>query len=172
MILAALLLAQAAAPLSETDLQGHVAAGDMLCSNPDSATMTCSAIDSFSSGIGDTLTNTGEILLVPGQTATLRVTSIMHIEGDAFCGVMNAEDMEKAQVSVGGVPLSPAQNSKVLSGIIERLKPMVGHKVCETVRLEDGRLMKYGKIEGIDVTPPGKPVSWIVAADGYRVAPH
>jgi hypothetical protein len=49
---------------------------------------------------------------------------------------------------------------------------MAGRKVCEGLQVEDGQLVKYGQVERVDLKLPGKPVSWISPADGYRVAPR
>ncbi len=73
---------------------------------------------------------------------------------------------------MNGTLFPPDRNGAALSKLIERLKPMAGREACEVLRIQDGELRKYGQVERVDLNLPGKPVSWINPADGYRVAPR
>jgi hypothetical protein len=169
---AILLLAAATSVPSQTDVIAQVRAGKMLCSNPDPAKKTCSTIDTYAVGENGAFINTGEILFSADQQLTLETSSIVQIEKGTICGVMALADLQKGKIRFNGTLLPPDRNALVLDKIIERLSPLAGRKACEALRVEDGQLMKYGQVEGIDINLPGKPVSWITAADGYKVAPR
>lgn len=167
-----LLLAGSAGSASPTDILAHGRAGEMLCANPDVATKTCTNIDSYAVHGKGTLTNTGEVLFAPGQPVTLETTSLVSIENGAVCGVMQLTDLEAGKVRVNGELLPDDRNAAAVAKIVEKLKPLAGHKVCEVLRVEDGKLMKYGRMEGVDMPMPGEPVAWITSEEDYRVAPH
>ena len=80
--------------------------------------------------------------------------------------------MQKGKLRMNGTLLPSDRNEAVLNKLLEKLKPMAGRKACEALRVEDGQLRKFGQVERIDLKLPGKPVSWISAAEGYKVAPR
>ena len=80
--------------------------------------------------------------------------------------------MQKGRLRMNGTLFPPDRNEAALKMLIERLKPMAGREACEVLRIEDGELKKFGQVERVDLNLPGKPVSWINPADGYRVAPR
>lgn len=168
MIIASLMLAAATAP-SDTAVLAQLRAGKMLCSNPDPATKTCSAIASYAAAKNGAYVETSEILLPAGQPLTLELSAVAQVKGSEICGVMSEADLAKGVVRINGSPLPPDRNAAVLNKLSEKLKPMVGRQVCEELRIKDGRLMKYGQAEGVDINLPGKPVRWISARDGYKV---
>lgn len=169
MIILSLMFA-AATPVSPgTAILSQLNEGRMLCSNPDAATKTCSSIASYAASKDGTFVETSEILLPAGQPLTLELSAPAEIKGSLVCGVMSEADLQKGRVRINGSPLPPDQNAAVLSKLSEKLRPMVGRQVCEELRVEDGRLMKYGQAERVDIHLPGKPVQWISKADGYRV---
>lgn len=172
MFIALLLLAATSSGAPETDVVAQVRAGKMLCSNPDTATKTCSTIASYTRREDGTFVEKGEVLISPDQPITLGMSMVVRVDGDAICGTMELTDLQKAAVRVDGMPLPPDRNEAALSKLIEKLKPMAGRKVCEGLQVEDGQLMKYGQVERVDLKLPGKPVSWISPAEGYRVAPR
>src|SRR5690349_13412780 len=130
MIVASLALA-AATPASDTAILAQLNAGKMLCSNPSAATRTCSAIASYAADKGGNFVETTEILLPVGQPLTLQLSAIAHINGSTICGKLNETDLQKALVRINGAPLPPEQNAAVLSKLMEKLRPMAGHQVCE-----------------------------------------
>ena len=144
----------------------------MLCANPDPATKTCSSIISYTPGKNGTFVETGEVLISPGQPITLEMSSAVQVEGGAICGTMEFADMQKGKLRMNGTLLPSDRNEAVLNKLLEKLKPMAGRKACEALRVEDGQLRKFGQVERIDLKLPGKPVSWISAAEGYKVAPR
>lgn len=162
--------AAVAMPL-ETDVLAQSISGKMLCTNPDTATKTCSTIDRFFKAEDGSISNVGEILISPDQAVTLEISTIVEIDNGSVCGEMALSDLEKGRLRVNGTPLSPERNAAGMSKLIEKLKPLAGRKVCEALRLEGGRLFKYGQIERIDINLPGKPVRWVAVDEGYKVAP-
>ena len=172
MFLAILLLAAASSGPSGTDVLAQVQLGKMLCANPDPATRTCSSIVSYTPGKNGTFVETGEVLISPNQPITLEMSSVVQVEGGAFCGTVEFADMQKGKLRMNGTLLPSDRNEAALSKLLEKLKPMAGRKACEALRIEEGQLKKYGQVERIDLNLPGKPVSWISPADGYKVAPR
>jgi hypothetical protein len=168
-IIASLILAAGTPVSSDTAILAQLSAGKMLCSNPDAATKTCSAIASYAAGKNGAFVETSEVLLPVGQPLTLQLSVAAQVKGSTICAVMNEADLQKGVVRINGSPLPLEQNVAVLSKLIEKLKPMAGREVCEELRVEDGRLMKYGRAERVDINLPGKPVRWINDADGYKV---
>jgi len=172
LIIALLLLAGAAASSSETSILAQLSAGKMLCSNPDPATKTCSAISSYVHGENDSFVETSEILLPAPQPLTLQLSAAARIKGSTICGIMSEADLQKGLVRVNGSLLQPEQNARAMGTLIEKLRPMAGRQACEELRIEGGVLMKYGQVEQVDLKLPGKPVRWISTADGYTVSPR
>jgi hypothetical protein len=172
MILATLLLTMAGAgPVSEAELLAQLQAGKWLCANPDARAQTCSAIDKYRPAAGGGFVDIGEVLLSAAPAVTLEVMSIVRVENGAICGAVLLSDLQRGRVRVNGVPLPSGQNAQALASLAEQMKSLAGRKACETLRLEDGGLMKYGQVEGIAVAPAGKPVIWVGRDDGYKVAP-
>lgn len=162
--------AAAAMPL-DIDVLAQSISGKVLCSSPDAATKTCSTIDRFSKKEDGSITNVGEVLISPDQAVTLEISTTVQIDNGTICGEMALSDLEKGRLRVNGTLLSPERNAAGMSKLIEKLKPLAGRKVCEALRLEDGRLFKYGQVERIDINLPGKPVRWVAIDEGYKVAP-
>lgn len=172
MFLALLALAAATNGPSATDIPTQMRLGKVLCANPDLATKTCSSIISYTPGKNGDIVETGEVLISPNQPVTLEMSSIVRIEGSTVCGTVEFADMQKGRLRMNGTLLPQDRNEAALSKLLEKLKPMAGRKACEALRVEDGQLKKYGQVERIDLDLPGKPVSWIGPADGYKVAPR
>ena len=169
----AILLAAAtpAAAAPQTDYLAAIRAGKLLCSNPDSVRKTCTTIDIITQAADGTLTSTSETLVAPVPPVTLEVSSTVHVDGATNCGVVDLDDLKKGRLRVNGELLPPDRNAVALGQIAEKLSFLAGHKACETLHNEGGQLMKSAMMEGIDTKLPDKPVAWIVAADGYKVAP-
>jgi hypothetical protein len=83
---------------------------------------------------------------------------------------MHLADMQKGIVRVNGTALPPERNTAAVAMLVERLAPMAGKKACEVLRLQNGQLMKFGQVDQVDLELPGKPVQWIDASAGFRVA--
>jgi hypothetical protein len=170
--LLALILALAATAPSDTDMLAHFKAGKLLCSNPDAQTKTCSTIDKLVVRPDGTLVDTGETLVAPDKPVTLETTSVVHMDSGAMCGVMDMADLQRGIVRANGVPLPPDRNATVIDKLSAVFKPLSGQKVCEGLRVDHGHLIKVGQAERVDLPLPGKPVAWIDADGGYRVAPR
>lgn len=167
-----LLLAGAVAGVSDIDVVANSKAGMKLCSNPDAATKTCSTIASYAAADDGSFVETGEVLLAADQPITLQTAIPVTIDGDSICGQLTDAALAGAKVRVGGAQLPPDRHAMALASLTAKLKPLVGRKTCDGLRMEGGKLMKYGQVERVDVNLPGKPVIWIAADSGYRVAPR
>lgn len=167
----ALILALAAPASSETDMLAQFKTGKVLCTNPDTATKTCSTIDRLTVRADGVLLSSGEVLVAPDKPFTLETTSVVHMEAGAMCGVIEMADLQKGIVRVNGVPLPPDRNALVLEKLSKALQSMAGQKICEGLRVKDGQLVKIAQAEKVDLPLPGKPVRWIGPDEGYRVAP-
>lgn len=166
-----LIVAAAAGTPSQTDILAQSIEGNVLCSNPDMASKTCSSIDRFSRSEDGTITDVGEVLMSPDQPVTLEVATTVKITNGTICGEMALDDLEKGRLRVNGTSLPPERNAAAMSKVVEKLKPLAGRKVCEALRIQNGQLLKYGQVERIDINLPGKRVRWVAQTDGYRVAP-
>lgn len=172
MFFASILMAAGVGAVAETDVLAQIRAGKVLCANPDQATRTCTSIDAFAPLAEEIFIDTGEVLISPAQALTLEVASTVRVENGAICGVMALADLRNGTVRVNGALLPPAHNAQVLGKLTQQLKPLAGRKVCETLRMENGQLFKYGQVEGVDRNPPGKPVKWVGLDEAYKVAPR
>ncbi len=167
-LLAAATPAAGAAP--PTDYLAGIRAGRLLCSHPDPVSKTCSTIDSFAQAADGALTDTGETLLGAEPLVTLEISSTAHIDGATNCGMLELADLQKGRVRVMGQLLPPDQNAIAIGKIAEKLAPIAGHKACETLHFDGGKLTKSANIEGFDIKIENKPVAWITPGDGYKVA--
>ena len=172
MFLAIMVLLAASSGPAGTDVLGQSQSGKMMCVNPDPATKTCSSIISYKPQKDGSLLETGEVLISPGQSLTFEMSSLVKARGGAMCGTVGLADMQKGRLRMNGTLFPPDRNEAALQKFIERLKPMAGREACEALRIQDGQLKKFGQVERVDLNLPGKPVSWISPADGYKVAPR
>ena len=171
MIIAILLAAAAPAPTAApaADYLAGIRAGKLLCSTPDPAAKTCSNLDSLVPAKDGAVTDTGETLLSPTPLVTLEITSVVHVDGATLCGMLDLADLRKGKIRVNGELLPPDRNAFAIGKVVEAIGSLAGHKVCETLHMEGGKLIKSGTIEGIDTKIPDKPVAWVAPADGYKV---
>lgn len=169
----AILLAAAAhvapVPVSGTDYSAAIHAGKLLCSKPDPVSKTCSNLDRFTEAADGTLTDTGETLLSPMPLVTLETSAIVHVNGATNCGMLELADLQKGIVRVNGELLPPDRNAFAIGKIVEAMGSLAGHKVCETLRVDGGQLIKSATIEGTEAKIPDAPVAWVAASDGYKV---
>ncbi len=170
MLIAALLLT-AAAPW-ETDIVAQAQTGRVLCAQPDVAEKTCTAIDRYTVAADGAITNVGEAILSWDPPVTLEVTSILHREDRSVCGALDLADLGRGRIREKGVVLPPARQKAMLEKLAAQMKPLAGRTVCEELRIEDGQLVKQGRMPGSDIQLPAKPVSWIDPAAGYTVGPR
>ena len=173
MILAILLAAaapHAPAAVSGTDYLANIRAGRLLCSTPDPVTRTCSNIDSYALSADGAVTDTGEALLSSTPLVTLETSSMVHVDGANLCGMLELADLQRGRVRVNGDLLPPDRNTFAIGKIVEALGSLAGHKICETLREDGGKLIKSGTMEGSDIKVPDKPAAWITPGDGYKVA--
>lgn len=170
MFVATLLIMAAAGAVPEAEILAQLRAGKMLCANPDTEAKTCSSIDRYAASGGNRFVNTGEVLLSADQGLTMEVTSIVSLENGALCGALDLADLRKARLRANGKQLPPEQRAAMIGQMAEQMAPLAGRKVCETLRIEDGQLVKQGEMEGVDVALPSKPVIWITPGSGYKVA--
>ena len=171
MLLAIFLAASASATVVEADVLANVRAGRMICSNPDNVAKTCTTISRYELQTDGSLHETSEILFSPNQPVSFEVQAKTTLEKGAICGAMLQADLENGVVRLNGTPLPPDKSKAVIANLMEKLAPLLGRKACEVLRVEDGRLLKLGQMEGIDIPLPPKPVRWITADQGFKVAP-
>ena len=157
---------------SDTDIMAQVKSNKVLCSNPDEATKTCSAIASYILAKNGILTETAEILISPDQPITLEMSSVVSVDGAVNCGALTLPEMQKGRLRLNGRLLPPDRNEAALSRLLERLAPMAGRKSCEELRIKSGQLFKFGQVDRIDLKLPEKPVKWVSLDEGFRVAPR
>ena len=166
-----ILTAGLAAVPTELDVLANFKAGKMICSNPDDAAKTCTAIARYEIAADGTLAETTELLLSPQQPITVTLTVRSRVENGAICGSLQNESFETGQIKRNAAPLPAEQNAAAMANIKEKLSSMVGRTACESLRIENGKLVKAGVVDGVGVALPAKPVRWISSLDGYRVAP-
>lgn len=169
-MLTVLLALAASGSMAETDMEAQLRSGKMLCSDPNVAQKTCSNIDRLDVAADGSLINTGEKLLSPSQAITMEVKSLAHFENGAMCGSLDLADLDKGTIRVGGHPLPADRNAAALEKLATLFKPMAGMKACESLRINEGKLVKIGQIQGV-ATPISIVVRWITPDEGYRVAP-
>jgi hypothetical protein len=165
------LAAAAVAASTETDVLANVQAGRMICSNPDDATHTCSTISKYQVLDDRSLLETSEILFSPDQPISFEVQAHITLKNGAICGAMLKADLDKGIVRVSGRPIAADKNQAVLAKLDEEFAPLYGRQTCEVIRIEGGRLLKFGQMDGVDIPLPPKPVRWISPDDGFKVAP-
>ena len=171
MILAFLLAA--AAPASAvtpaTDYLANIRAGKLLCSTPDPVAKTCSGLDSYVLAKDGTVTDTGETVISPAPLVTLEISAATHVDGSTLCGVLDLADLQKGKIRVNGELLPEDRNAFAIGKIVEAVGSLAGHKVCESLHMDGGKLIKSGTMEGSEVKVPDKPVAWVAPNDGYKV---
>jgi hypothetical protein len=165
-----LLAAVTAAAQPETDVLARSKSGMVMCSNPDTEAKRCSAISAYTVSQDGSVRETTEIVIVPNPPITLTMSVKAEISGGFICGTMMIDDLRQGQIRMN--PLPAAQSAAVLQRLETAMGPVAGKRVCEDVRIEGGRLVKYGQAEGVDLKLPPKPVAWISLSDGYKVAPR
>lgn len=170
MLLVSLLAAMGVAA-GEADVMANVEAGRMICSNPDEASKSCTTISHYEVQKDGSLLETSEILLSPVHAMTLEVKARVTLKNGAICGALLQSDLAQGIVRVGGNPVPDDKNKALLAKLDEQFAPLFGRQTCEFLRLENGLLLKFGQMDGVDVPLPPKPVRWISASDGFKVAP-
>ena len=171
MLLAILVIAATSAALPDSDVLANVQAGRMICSNPNDAAKTCSTISRYELRDDGTLNEISEILFSLDQPISFEVQAHATLENGAVCGAMLQSDLNRGVVRLNGTPLSPDRNKAVIAKLEEKMAPLFGRRACEILRMEEGRLLKFGQMDGIDIPLPPKPVRWITQDQGFRVAP-
>jgi len=170
-VIFAILLAAAAPVVAPgADYLAGIRAGKLLCVTADPIRKTCSNIDSFVLAADGTLTETSEMLLTSEPLVTLETSSIGHIEGATNCGIAELADLRKGRVRVNGELLPPDSNALAIGKIVEKMGLLAGHKVCETLHVDGGKLTQSGTVEGFDTKLPVEPAAWIAPDEGYKVA--
>jgi hypothetical protein len=169
-IFAVLIAAASPTAAPGTDYSAAIHAGKLLCSTPDTVAKTCSNIDRFALAADGTLTDTGESLLAPVPLVTLETSSIVHVDGATNCGMLELADLQKGIVRVNGEMLPPDRNALAIGKIVEKMGSLAGHKACESLHVDGGKLIKSAVMEGVDIKVPDLPVAWIAPEDGYKVA--
>ena len=165
------LLAAASLAAGDDDVLANVQAGLMICSNPDEASKTCSTISRYELQSDGSLLETSEILFAPAQAISLEVKAHINLKGGAICGAMLKSDLDDGVVKLNGAPIPEDRNKAVLAKLDQQFAPLFGRQTCEMLRVENGQLLKFGQMDGVDTPLPPKPVRWISATDGFKVAP-
>ena len=155
-----------------TDFMTEIRADQMLCSNPDLSTKTCSAIATFILDENGNATETAELLISPSPPITLEMSTSVEIRGSVNCSKLTLAQMQKGRLRVNGTLLPSEQNEAALSKITAMMASMADKRACDELRIEAGQLIKIGQVDGIEIKLPGKPVSWISKNDGFKVAPR
>ena len=167
-----LLLASSSIVGTGTDYMTEIGAGRLLCSSPDLGTKTCSAITTFTIEADGNASESAEILISPSPPITLEMSSTAEIKGSVNCSKLTLVQMKEGRLRIKGELLPSEQNEAALSKIIPMLASMADKRACDELRIEAGQLIKVGQVDEVEVKLPGKPVIWIGADDGFRVAPR
>jgi hypothetical protein len=166
-----LLILAAGTVQPETDYLAQIQKGYFLCNDPDPASKTCSNLDKFVINKDGTIINTGELLIIPSQPVTLEVSSKSTISGSVSCGTLAMEDLQAGIVRAKGQPIPADRNAIAIQKLSGLFTNFFGKQVCESLMIQEGRLMKVGQIDGLNITLPSIPVQWVAPSDDYRVAP-
>jgi hypothetical protein len=158
--------------LAGTDFLSQSRSAKMLCANPDADSKTCSSIASYKISADGSVTGTTEVLLAPYEPITLTMSMKGEFTGRSACGVLTLEALGRGVIRENGEPVPPKRNALMLKKLETVLRPVLGRKACDTIRIENDALVKYGKVEGVDIELPVKPIIWVSKSDGYRVAPR
>lgn len=165
------MLAAVSVTTADVDVLANVKAGRMICSSPDDASKTCSTISRYELQTDGSLLETSEVLFAPTQAISLEVKARITLKNGAICGAMLQSDLDHGIVRIGGNPIPDDKNKAVLAKLDEKFAMLFGRQTCEMLRIENGQLLKFGQMEGVDIPLPPKPVRWIAASDGFKVAP-
>jgi len=170
MFLMFLTLAAAAAAPSETDLAGHLRDGELLCVKPDEANKSCDTIDRVTVNPDGTMIETSETLFSDEPPTAVELTNPVSVEGDAVCAVVDMAALRQGIVRVNGTPLPPDANAALIRTLGEILKPAEGHTICERLQIDAGQLVVTARDNGTPSPYAARPVRWISAGAGWRVA--
>ena len=166
-----MLLTLAGAAPSQTDLVEHLRNGELLCIKPDEANKSCDTIDRVTVRPDGSMMETSETLVSSAPATALEMTNPISVEGDAVCAVADLAILEQSIVRINGTPLPPDANAGVIRALSEIIKPAEGHKICERLQIEAGQLVLTARDNGTPLPHPARPVQWISADAGWRVAP-
>ena len=171
-VLGVLMMAAPSAAILPDDILANINAGRSLCSNPDPATKTCTTIATYAPSDTGTFSENAEILINESPPIIFATKTLVRLEDGAICGTVEEATISNGKVRYNGVLLPADRNAAVVARLAENFATMFGKKTCDRISLVDGKLLKFGQVERVDIKLPGKPVQWISPGDGYKVAPR
>jgi hypothetical protein len=156
----------------DADPLARARAGELQCDGPDVAHRTCKAISSYVITPDGGVTNQSEALISASGPTVMRTTSHVSVQDGAICGPVSGEDIDQAQLSFGGRPISGPQAEQVKAQLKSGLGPILGAVVCTRFTPADNGYMTQVTVNG-QAAPPdaGVQVIWIKPGDGWTVAP-
>lgn len=166
----AALLLTGCEPPEPTDILGQAGEDKLLCTTPDPATKTCSAISSFDRSWTGAVTEMTEVLLPTGEGITIAISTPTQVEGNRACGILGEGDVRGSIIRVKGSEMPPVQHAEATGQLVAVMQPFFGRLACDELRMEYGLLKNFASIEGINAAMPAKTVAWVPRDAGYKVA--
>lgn len=170
-LLFALALAGLAPAHAQTDPLAPAREGRLQCMTPNVEHRTCVALARFEFTDAGIM-NPAETVLVPNPVILIRTETPVIVRGNAVCGVMNAEDMERATFTIEGQAATQEQAQGIRDAVAPYFQPLYGLEVCSAVVTgADGAQRMEASIDGARRDDLDMDFIWVGADEGYTVAP-
>lgn len=171
LILASAMLACSTAAHAADDPLAPAREGQLQCYMSDAARKTCGSLAGYSWDAKGAITNRAEVMLAPNPVTTMVSTTPVTVRDGAVCGPIRAEDLEAAEIRVGGAPASAEVAASVHKQVAAAMSFAIGHEFCTTyVPTKDG-LKAQVTVDGTAHPEMSAIVTWVKPGDGYKVAP-
>jgi hypothetical protein len=145
-------------------------AGQLECSKPNEQKKTCRSLASYQR-VGTGYSNSAIILISPNGPVTMEITAPVTMKGNAYCGIMRAEQLNAARIRVAGQVLGEEQAAPIHAAILAAFAPMMGKEICDTHQVTPTGLIEKATIDGVYEPKADVPIKWVAPGDGYSVAP-
>lgn len=146
-------------------------AGKVQCYRPDTARKVCGGLSSYVFENDGSITNKADILLAAQPVVRLQIASPAVVKGDAVCGPMRKEDLDRATILIDGTPLPEDKAAEAKVQILAAFKDQMGQESCTTYVPDGDKLSAKVTLNGVAKPEYTQTVIWVKPEDGYTVAP-
>lgn len=146
-------------------------AGKIQCYRPNVEKKTCGALSSYSTRRDGAILNTAEVMLSSNPVVVMRTTSTVTVKGEAVCGPVRKQDIDRATITVNGSELPDDKAVAARAQIAGAFKEMFGKEVCTAYVPNGDKFTAQVTLDGKLKPEYAQTVIWVKPEDGYTVGP-
>ncbi len=145
--------------------------GELQCFSPNFPHRTCKSLAAYALNADGTIAKTATVIMASNPLILMETVAPVEVKNDQICSRLRPEEINAAQFTVAGRPVSDAKTAKFRAVVGQSMRGTFGREICSRYSKSGAGLRVNVMVDRIEHPEMAQSVAWVLAKRGYSVAP-